>query len=182
MSRHLDSAEGLCAEPDAATRDYVLNHTMLRIKEPTRSLDFYTRVLGMRLLRRLDFDEMQFSLFFLGYVDDVTAAAAPGDANERSTWTFAQRGVLELTWNWGNESDPDVEFHSGNEAPKGFGHIAITVPDIEAAAARFDELGVDFVKRPEGGRMPGIAFIRDPDGYWIEVLQADAVERICRGD
>lgn len=182
MSRHLDSADGLCAEPDAATRDYVFNHTMLRIKEPTRSLDFYTRVLGMRLLRRLDFDEMNFTLFFLGFVDDAAAAEAPADRHARTTWTFSQRAVLELTWNWGSENDPNVAFHSGNEEPKGFGHIAVTVPDIHAAAARFDELGVEFIKRPEGGRMPGIAFIRDPDGYWIEVLQADAVERIARGD
>lgn len=181
MSRHLDAADGLCESPDVETAGYRLNHTMLRIKEPARALDFYTRVLGMRLVRRLDFTEMAFSLFFLGCVDDDQAAAAPADEHARTTWMFGREALLELTWNWGTEDDPGVAFHSGNEEPKGFGHIAITVPDVHAACARLDALGVEFVKRPEGGRMPGIAFIRDPDGYWIEILQADAVERIARG-
>lgn len=180
MSRHLDSAEGLCANPDAETKDYVFNHIMLRIKDPERALDFYTRILGMRLLRRLDFEEMRFTLFFLGFVDDDEAATAPDDEHARTTWTFRRQAVLELTWNWGSEDDPDVQFHSGNEEPKGFGHIAVTVPDVYAACERFDRLGVEFVKRPEGGRMQGIAFIRDPDGYWVEIVQADILEQQAR--
>lgn len=180
MSRHLDIAEGLCANPDTETRDYRLNHTMLRVKDPTRALDFYTRVLGMRLLRRLDFAEMDFTLFFLGFVDDDLAVQAPADEGARTTWTFGREALLELTWNWGAEDDPEVAFHSGNEEPKGFGHIAVTVPDVYRACERFDQLGVEFIKRPEGGRMPGIAFIRDPDGYWIEIVQADIIEQLHR--
>src|SRR5699024_489731 len=65
MSRHLDEAEGLCATPDSETQQYFLNQTMLRIKEPKRSLDFYTRVLGTRLVRRLAFPELQFSWSFV---------------------------------------------------------------------------------------------------------------------
>jgi lactoylglutathione lyase len=62
-------------------------------------------------------------------------------------------------------------YHSGNSEPRGFGHIAITVADVEAACARFEKLGVPFKKRLTDGKMRQIAFILDPDGYWIEVVR-----------
>jgi lactoylglutathione lyase len=62
-------------------------------------------------------------------------------------------------------------YHSGNSEPRGFGHIAITVADVEAACARFERLGVPFKKRLTDGKMRQIAFILDPDGYWIEVVR-----------
>ena len=65
MSRHFEQAEGLCEQKDPATDGFVFNQTMLRIADPVRSLDFYTRVMGMTLLRKLDFPEMKFSLYFL---------------------------------------------------------------------------------------------------------------------
>ncbi|MES1945659.1 lactoylglutathione lyase [Salinisphaera sp. PC39] len=172
-ARHFEEAPGLCENPDAATGGFRLNHTMLRVKDPARSLDFYTRVLGMRLLRRLDFEAMTFTLYFLGFVDEAEAEAVPADDGARSEWLFRQKAILELTHNWGTEDDADVAYHDGNAEPQGFGHIAITVPDVYAACERFDDLGVEFVKRPDDGKMKGIAFIRDPDGYWIEVVQAD---------
>ncbi|MCH8543357.1 MAG: lactoylglutathione lyase [Alcanivorax sp.] len=173
MSRHFEKAPGLCEQPDAETQRYVFNHSMMRIKDPARSMDFYTRVLGLRLLRKLDFPEMQFSLYFLGYVDDATASEIPSDAGERTTWTFSGSGILELTHNWGTEDDADFQYHNGNDKPQGYGHIGIAVPDVYAAASRLETLGADFVKRPDDGKMKGIAFIRDPDGYWIEILQPD---------
>lgn len=177
MSRHFDTGPGLCESPDEATRHYGFNHTMMRIKDPERSLDFYTRVLGMRLLRRLDFDELNFSLYFLAFLDEHAAERAPSENGARTTWTFAQQGVLELTHNWGTEDDPSVHYHNGNDEPQGFGHIAVTVPDVYAACERFDNLGVEFVKRPDAGKLQGIAFIKDPDGYWVEIVQADMMER-----
>lgn len=63
-------------------------------------------------------------------------------------------------------------YHSGNAEPKGFGHIAITVANVEEACARFERLGVQFKKRLTDGKMRHIAFILDPDGYWIEVVRA----------
>jgi len=85
--------------------------------------------------------------------------------------------MLELTHNWGTEDDADFSYHDGNAEPQGFGHIGITVPDVYAAAERFEKLGVDFIKRPDDGKMKGLAFIKDPDGYWIEILQADMMEK-----
>lgn len=157
------------------TAEFVMNQTMFRIRDPKRSLDFYRDVLGMTLLRRLDFPEMQFSLYFLGYVREADGPV-PASEWERTAYTFRQRALLELTHNWGTEDDPEFAgYHNGNDAPQGFGHIGLSVPDVAAACRRFDDLGISFVKRPEDGKMKGLAFIRDPDGYWIEILEATSL-------
>ena len=161
---------GVQEEMPEATRGFVLNHSMLRVKDPQVALEFYTGVMGMRLLRKLDFPEMRFSLYFLAKLDDE---AAPEDVGQRTAWTFAQRSILELTHNWGAEGDPDFRYHDGNAQPQGFGHICFAVPDLDAAVAWFDEKGVTFVKRPDQGKMKDVAFIKDPDGYWIEIVQPD---------
>jgi lactoylglutathione lyase len=160
---------GVSANTPDATRGFVLNHTMLRVKDPAVSLDFYTRVMGMRALRKLDFPEMKFSLYFLARIED--GAAVPDDAGERTAWTFSQRGILELTHNWGSEDDPAFKYHDGNAQPQGFGHICFSVPDLAAAIRWFDENNVPYVKRPDQGKMKDVAFIKDPDGYWIEIVQ-----------
>lgn len=161
---------GVCANPPDATRGFVLNHTMLRVKDPSVSLDFYTRVMGMRVLRRLDFAEMSFSLYFLARVE--AHEVVPEEQGERTVWTFSQRGILELTHNWGSEDDPAFKYHDGNAQPQGFGHICFSVPDLDAAIRWFDDNGATYVKRPEQGKMKNVAFIKDPDGYWIEIIEA----------
>jgi lactoylglutathione lyase len=158
------------------TEQYVFNQTMLRIKEPGRSLDFYCGILGMTLVRKLDFPDMKFSLYFLGYVRSGEDEPLPTDDIERTAYAFRQKAMLELTHNWGTESDPDFKgYHSGNDEPRGFGHIGISVPDVYAACERFQNCGVPFVKEPDAGAMRGLAFIRDPDGYWIEILNAGSL-------
>lgn len=171
-----EHATGVSPEAPAATRGFVLNHTMLRVKDPAVALDFYSRVFGLRLLRQLAFPEMSFTLYFLASPD--VAAGAPADAGERTAWTFAQRGILEFTHNWGTEADASFRYHDGNAQPQGFGHICFSVPDLDAAVRWFDEQGLTYVKRPEQGKMKDVAFVKDPDGYWIEIVEPGRLRQL----
>ena len=123
-----------------------LLHTMLRVGNLERSLDFYQNVLNMQLLRRRDYPEGRFTLAFVGYGDE------------------ADHTVLELTHNW------DTESYDLGDA---YGHIAIEVDDAYAACERVKEMGGKVVR--EAGPMKHgttvIAFIEDPDGYKIEFIQ-----------
>ena len=164
----LDKLPGVTAQPDAATARFVFNHTMLRVKDITRSLDFYTRILGFSLVEKRDFAEARFSLYFLALVDK---SQIPSDGAKRTEWMKSIPGILELTHNHGTEDDPEFAYHDGNTDPRGFGHICISVPDIRAACERFEALQVPFQKRLSDGRMKHLAFIKDPDGYWVEIIQ-----------
>jgi lactoylglutathione lyase len=119
---------------------------MLRVGNLDRSLAFYMEVLGMRLLRRMDFPEGQFTLAFVGFQDEQDGA------------------VLELTYNWG------VEHY---DLGTGFGHIALEVDDAYQACERVKALGGNVIR--EAGPMKHgttvIAFVEDPDGYKIEFIQ-----------
>jgi lactoylglutathione lyase len=122
-------------------------HTMLRVRDLDKSLDFYTRLLGMKLLRKKDYPTGEFTLAFVGYGDE-----------ESST-------VVELTHNW-----PRKEPYAIGE---GFGHLAIGVPDIYGTCERLAKEGVK-IPRPPGPMKHGgavIAFIEDPDGYKIELVE-----------
>jgi len=146
---------------------YKFNHTMLRIKDPKISLPWYEKVLGMEMFREAPGSD--FCNYFLAYPSGF------GDKNltkeQKQEIQASREGILELCWNHGTENDPDFKYVSGNEEPhRGFGHICVTVDNLEAACKRFDDLGVKFKKRPEEGRMRHIAFIYDPDGYWVEIV------------
>ncbi|KAJ2846353.1 Lactoylglutathione lyase [Coemansia erecta] len=141
--------------------NYRYNHTMYRIKDPKASLQFYTETLGMKLLDENHNPESKFSLYFLGYEDPASAGLA----------RLGRQGLLELTHNHGTENDANFAYSTGNGDTGGYGHIAVTVDNLQAACARFDSLGVKFIKRPEEGRMNHIAFITDPDGYRVEILE-----------
>ena len=176
MTFNTENHPGVSPTAPAATQGFVLNHSMLRVKDPAVSLDFYTRVLGMRVLRKLDFPEMKFSLYFLARVNETDAI--PEDEGARTAWTFSQAGILELTHNWGTENDPEFKYHDGNQQPQGFGHICFSVPDLAGAVRWFDENQVSYVKRPEQGKMKDVAFIKDPDGYWIEIVQPSLLHKL----
>ncbi|ASR88657.1 MULTISPECIES: lactoylglutathione lyase [Alcaligenes] len=122
-------------------------HTMLRVGNLDRSLAFYTEVLGMKLLRQSDYPDGRFTLAFVGYQDESEAA------------------VLELTHNWDTPS-----YDLGN----GYGHIALEVPDAYKACEDIKARGGKVVR--EAGPMKHgttvIAFVEDPDGYKIELIQA----------
>jgi lactoylglutathione lyase len=121
-------------------------HTMLRVGNLDRSLKFYTEVMGMRLLRRADFPAGKFTLAFVGFQDESEGA------------------VIELTHNW--ETD---HYDIGT----GYGHIALAVPDAYAACDAIRQRGGNVVR--EAGPMKGsttvIAFVEDPDGYKIELIE-----------
>ncbi|MCM2288488.1 MAG: lactoylglutathione lyase [Sulfuritalea sp.] len=121
-------------------------HTMLRVGDLDKSLAFYTEVLGMRLLRRNDYPEGKFTLAFVGYQEEKDGA------------------VLELTHNWGVEK---------YEIGTGYGHIALAVEDIYAACDAIRQRGGRITREP--GPMKGgssvIAFVEDPDGYKIELIE-----------
>ncbi|KAL1680487.1 Glyoxalase/Bleomycin resistance protein/Dihydroxybiphenyl dioxygenase [Schizophyllum commune] len=148
------------------TASFAFNHTMIRVRDPEASIKFYTEVLGMDLISKQPRDD--FTLYFLAFDHDGGKLTA----EEKAATRFSREGVLELTHNHGTESDPDFKgYANGNSEPgRGFGHIAIAVDDVEKACARFEQLGVNFKKRPQDGKMRHIAFILDPDGYWIEIV------------
>ena len=121
-------------------------HTMLRVTDLEKSIDFYTNVFGMKLLRKHDFPEGKFTLAFIGY----------GDESENT--------VIELTYNWDTDS-----YDLGNA----YGHIAIGVEDAYKACDEISAKGGDVV-RPAGPMKHSstvIAFVKDPDGYMIELIE-----------
>ena len=126
-------------------------HTMLRVGNLQRSVDFYTQVLGMTLLRQSENPEYQYSLAFLGF-----EGGNPGQAE------------IELTYNWGVDS---------YELGTAYGHIALEVPDVHAAVDKIKAAGGNVTREPgpvKGGKTV-IAFITDPDGYKIELIQRPAL-------
>ncbi|MDX2243548.1 MAG: lactoylglutathione lyase [Leptolyngbyaceae cyanobacterium bins.302] len=127
-----------------------LLHTMLRVGNLERSLDFYCTVLGMKLLRQKEYPAGEFTLAFVGY----------GDETENT--------VLELTYNWGTE-----QYELGNA----FGHVAIGVEDIYATCEEIRQRGGKVTREP-GPMKHGttvIAFVEDPDGYKVELIQINTL-------
>ncbi|WP_231639136.1 VOC family protein [Sphingomonas profundi] len=141
------SIDPMWAWGDAADRPRLL-HTMLRVRDVDASLRFYRDGLGMALLDRYDFDKGRFSILFLSFAGYRDGPAA-----------------IELTWNW----DRSEDYSHGS----GYGHIAIGVPDVAAMYDRLADHGGTPGSAPkammEGA--PLLAFVKDPDGYAIELIQ-----------
>jgi lactoylglutathione lyase len=140
-----DVAGGVKPAPD--TEKYRLLHTMIRVRDLDASLAFYTGELGMKLLRKRDYPTGRFTLAFVGY----------GGEEDHT--------VIELTHNW----DHQEPYALGTA----FGHLAIAVPNVYRACERLKEAGVK-IPRPAGPMAHGgsvIAFIEDPDGYRIELIE-----------
>lgn len=160
----VDKTEGI-KETDPST--YRFNHSMIRVKDQEKSLKFYQEVMGMSLMRTLENKDNGFNLYFLGYPGKK---GMPSQSAVNGVNPVADReGILELTWNYGTEKDADFKYHNGNDEPQGFGHTCITVDDMDAACKRFENMGVNWKKRRTDGRMRNVAFVLDPDNYWVEV-------------
>ncbi|HEX6956866.1 MAG TPA: lactoylglutathione lyase [Ferrovibrio sp.] len=132
---------------DERAAPYQMLHTMLRVLDIDKSLDFYVNKMGMRLLRKKDYPTGEFTLAFVGYGDE------------------SDHAVIELTHNWGQKEPYTIG--------SGFGHIAIGVPDIYGLCEKLQQAGVK-IPRPPGPMKHGgsvIAFIEDPDGYKIELIE-----------
>ena len=122
-------------------------HTMLRVGDLDRSINFYTNVLGMKLLRKSDNEEHEYTLAFIGYADESDST------------------VIELTYNWGTS-----EYDLGTA----YGHIAISADDIYATCEEIRRAGGEIIREPgpvKGGTTE-IAFVKDPDGYSIELINS----------
>ncbi|RSL46488.1 hypothetical protein CEP54_013818 [Fusarium duplospermum] len=145
---------------------YRMNHTMLRVKDAKKSIDYYEKILGLALLKTIEDSDRGCSLFLLGYSSSVNI---PTDNNIGGC-----EGLLGLMWEHGTENRSDFRYHNGNEQPQGFGHLCISVDHLGSACQRFESLGVEWKKRLTEGRMKNVAFLLDPDGYWIEVVQNEA--------
>lgn len=129
------------------SEEFRLLHTMVRVKNQEEAIDFYTRHLGMKITRQMDNEVGKYTNTFLGY----------GDESENT--------VLELTYNWGEEEP--------YELGRSFGHLAIGVPDVASTCAALEKEGVP-IPRPAGPVKGGttiIAFVKDPDGRMIELVQ-----------
>ncbi|XP_060068415.1 lactoylglutathione lyase-like [Ylistrum balloti] len=111
MALSEDDIRKVCVQPDAATKGFYFQQTMMRIKDPKASLEFYTKVMGMRLLKKMDFEGMKFSLYFLAYDE---ASNIPEGEKEKTKYCFEQKATLELTHNWGTENDTESSYHNGN--------------------------------------------------------------------
>jgi len=135
------------SKPGADTDEFRLLHTMIRVRDLDASLQFYTNLLGMKLLRKRDYPGGKFTLAFVGYGDE------------------SNNTVIELTHNWGQAEPYDLG--------SAFGHLAVGVPDVYKTCERLASAGVK-IPRPAGPMAHGgsvIAFIEDPDGYRIELIQ-----------
>ena len=121
-------------------------HTMLRVGDLDRSIKFYTETLGMKLLRKHDNEEYKYTLAFVGYADE------------------SEQAVIELTYNWGTGS-----YDQGTA----FGHVALGADDIYATCDKIRKAGGNITREPGPvlGGSTEIAFIQDPDGYKIELIQ-----------
>ncbi|KAJ2976188.1 hypothetical protein NQ176_g5096 [Zarea fungicola] len=150
---------------------YRMNHTMIRCKDSKKTLDFYQNIMGMTLISTYENNAAKFTNYFLAY---PAAYSIPHESTPH--YTAYREGLLELTWNHGTENDTSFSYHNGNAEPQGFGHICISVDDLDAACARLEKTGVNWKKRLTDGRMRDIAFVLDPDGYWIEIIQNEKLK------
>jgi len=125
----------------------------------------------MTLVRTSHHPEAKFSNYFFAYLPPGTQHPSDTQSPEASALVNSLwQPVMELTHNHGTESDPNFKYHNGNDEPQGFGHVGITVDDVQGACAELEQNGVTFRKKLGTGGLKNIAFILDPDNYSFEII------------
>lgn len=163
---------------------YNLSQTMLRVKDGPKSVEWYTKHMGFTLVDRKVVDD-KYSVFRLASLTQKEVEEAlklsgegadilqdPSKPNGLQGVLF--HNVLTLFWNHGTESNPDFKAHDGNAQPQGFGHIGLIMDNLTDACAKMEADGVSMKKRPSDGNMRDLAFVYDPDGYWVELIDRKA--------
>lgn len=151
-----------------------LSQTMIRVKNPEKSLKFYCDYLGMKLVRESHYEKGKFSIYFLSspnHIDPNFDLDNHSFEERRQMMKNNFHPFIELTHNWGTEDEQAFSYHDGNQEPQGFGHIGFLVNDLEKTCEILVKEGVLFKKLPKDGGMKGIAFAYDPDKYWVELIQ-----------
>lgn len=185
MAGKLDVSSYYSATPDSECAGWCMQQTMIRVKDPQKSLDFYTKTLGMRLISSAEFPQWGFTVYFVGYCDTMPTQppSATDEQGQKDKFAYSMTvpGCIELTWNHGSETEDAARIYNtgnsdvvgaqdGQAVNGGFGHIGITVPDVYEACQRFKDAGAEIKKSPNSGGMKGLAFVKDPDGYAVEIL------------
>ena len=153
--------------------NFAWQQTMLRIKDPKVTVPFFENHFGFTLIHYYNFPQWNFSLYFLAILPaGQTYTLTPGSKDAEDYLWSTDLTTLELTHNHGSEADASFAVNNGNVEPhRGFGHIALMTPDVYAACAELEAAGVKFQKKPDDGRMKGLAFVLSPEGYWIEIIR-----------
>ena len=130
------------------------HQTMLRIKDPSKTIPFYTDIMGMTVIDALDFPNYKFKLYFLTTLPEGERYSLTPGTKAAHDYLWSTEGTtLELTWNYGTEKDPSQKYHPGNQDNDGFGHVAFNTDDVYAACDKLEKAGVTFKKKPDEGRM-----------------------------
>ena len=142
--------------------------------DPYKTVTFYRDLFNMEILSGRDFSD--FSLFFMG----------SGNSTDSKNSKIKFDPALELTWNHGTEKEEGRSYHDGNDTsegkPRGFGHIGFLVNDLNETCRLLEQVGVEFIKKPNEGSMKTLAFARDPSGWWIEIIQRGFVNNSSAGE
>lgn len=179
LTRHFPGSESRTQRHPVSYLPYLLwaserhqNGNRVEADRNNQKVQFY-EFLGMSVVKKLEYPDNKFDLYFLGYNSPKAVSHGNSQVN--------REGVIELTHNYGTENDASFTVNTGNKEPhRGFGHTCISVDNIQAACQRLQDAGYKFQKKLTDGRMNNIAFVLDPDGYWVEIIGQNPVEETAK--
>lgn len=153
------------------------HHSTLRVKDPKKSIEFYKDLWGMTVIAQTDNAADKTTTYYLASLpsDKITSVPTLGSEMSNNYLMSYPGTVLALRHTHGTEDFADFHYDNGNNEPKrGFGHIAFMVEDVYEICDMLEGKGCVFKKKPDDGRMKGLAFVCDPDGYWVEIIRRNS--------